>query len=295
MASANGEVCAEVVPDLGGIVSSLILPGPEGPRECLYRHPWFWDPHASETRGGIPLLFPICGRLFENGTPGLYHFDDQPFVLPIHGFAMRLPWMVLDSKQPDSLRLRLMDSAHTRTMYPFAFELDLLYSVSSTGFSCRLTVTNTGDRSLPYAAGFHPYFATPPAGAGKAQTTFEAFPESRWLYNENKTGVVDTAPPPSFPKSIADDDINGLLLEVGSQGNSCVRFPDGFELHLRATGETDPALFRYRQFYTRPDEPFFCDEPWMAPPGSLNRPGSARILEPGQSESGTIQITVVPP
>lgn len=286
LASADGQVRADVVPELGGIVSSLFLPGPDGlPRECLYQHDWFWDPGTERTRGGIPLLFPICGRLLKNDSPGLYHIQGAPFHLPIHGFAMRLPWEVQDFRAPDALRLRLADSAATRAMYPFAFELGLGFCVSAAGLSCELTVRNPGDAPLPYHAGFHPYFATPPPGMGKEQTLFEAASRARLRYNETKTDVLGSAPPPAFPRAIVGDDINGLLLDIAGHGDSRLLFPDGFQII-----QTASALFRYRQFYTLPDEPFFCDEPWMAPPGSLNRPDASRLLAPGQSESATLLI-----
>lgn len=96
-------------------------------------------------------------------------------------------------------------------------------------------------------------------------------------------------PPPAFPRAIVGDDINGLLLDVAGHGDSRLLFPDGFQII-----QTASALFRYRQFYTLPDEPFFCDEPWMAPPGSLNRPDASRLLAPGQSESATLLIAAAP-
>ena len=282
IASPDGAARADVVPELGGIVSSLRLG--DG-RECLFRHGGFWDPAAQETRGGIPPLFPICGRLLANGTPGLYRVGDRPYRLPIHGFAMRRPWEVADASRPDALRLRLADSEETRAVYPFAFELNLLYSVSTEGLSCRLTVHNAGETPLPYYAGFHPYFLAPPPGGGKEQTVFEARPRMRHVYDETKTDLVGSAPPPAFPTSIADESVNGLLLEMGADNETTIRFPDGFGIRQIAS-----PLFRYRQFYTLPDHPFFCDEPWMAPPGSLNRPGAARILPAGQSESADIRI-----
>lgn len=286
LAAADGIPCADIAPALGGTVSSLTLPGPDGrARECLHQCAWFWDPHTEQTRGGIPLLFPICGRLLKDGVPGLYHVRGQPFILPIHGFAMRRPWEVIEADVPDALRLRQTDSAQTRAMYPFAFELELHFRVSSEGFSCGLTVRNTGEDPMPFTAGFHSYFVTPPPGAGKEQTRFEAHPHARFLYNETKTDVIASAPPPAFPKSIADGDINGLLLEMSSCGDSRLLFPDGFALR-----QTASPLFRFRQFYTLPDEPFFCDEPWMAPPGSMNRPGAVHLLPPGHSESAMIHI-----
>ena len=283
IASPDGAARADVVPELGGIVSSLRLG--DG-RERLFRHGGFWDPASTETRGGIPPLFPICGRLLANGTPGLYRVGGRPYRLPIHGFAMRRPWEVADISRSDALRLRLADSEETRAIYPFAFDLELIYSVSVEGLSCRLTVRNAGAVPLPYYAGFHPYFLTPPPGGGKEQTVFEARPRMRHVYDETKTDVVGSAPPPVFPISIADESVNGLLLEMGADNETMIRFPDGFGIR-----QTASPLFRHRQFYTLPDQPFFCDEPWMAPPGSLNRPGAARVLPAGQSESSDVRIS----
>ncbi len=287
LVSAGGETRADIVPELGGIVSSLMLPGPGGrPRECLFRYPWFWDRHTEELRGGIPPLFPVCGRLLKDGVRGLYHVGGQPYVLPIHGFSMRFPWEVVDAEAPGALRLRLADTEATRKIYPFAFELDLLYSVSAGGLACQLTVRNAGDAPMPFYAGFHPYFATPPPGAGKEQTLFEVHPVARHLYNHPlKTEVIGSAPVPAFPMRVADVDVNELLLEMGNRGDTRLAWPDGFTLV-----QTASPLLRFRQFYTLPDQPFFCDEPWMAPPGSLNRPGAARILMPGQSESAEIHV-----
>lgn len=283
IASPDGVVRADVVPALGGIVSSLRL---DGDRECLFRHDGFWDPASQETRGGLPLLFPICGRLLKNGTPGLYHVGKRPYILPIHGFAMRRSWTVADASRPDTLRLSLADSEESRKIYPFAFELELLYFVSAAGFSCRLSVRNAGNSPMPYYAGFHPYFLVPPIGNGAEAGVFEARPRARHLYNESKSDLVGSAPPPSFPMSIADDQINGLLLEMGEDNETEIRFSDGLSIR-----QTASALFRFRQFHAVPGQPFFCDEPWMAPPGSMNRPGAARVLAPGQSETGAILIS----
>lgn len=289
LASAGGETRADVVPGLGGIVSSLQLPGPDGrPRECLFRYPWFWDRDTDELRGGIPPLFPVCGRLLKDGVRGLYHVDGKPFVLPIHGFAMRHPWETVDASAPDALRLRLVDNAATRAIYPFAFELELRYSASADGFTSRLAVRNTGNVPMPYYAGFHPYFLTPPPGGGKEQTRFDARPIARHLYNPTKTDLVATAPVPALPMSVADVDVNELLLEVGDRGETRLLWPDGFALVQTAS----PAL-RFRQFYTLPDHPFFCDEPWMAPPGTLHHPGAVPVLPPGASAACTVRLAAL--
>ena len=286
LVSSDGRVQASVVPELGGIVSSLVVPAKGGlPRECLYRGSEFWNLDTDQVRGGIPPLFPICGRLLKDGEPGRYDVDGQSYRLPIHGFAMRRPWTVVDANRPNELRLRLASSTLTRQAYPFHFELELIFRVSPAGLSCVLIVANVGDVPMPYYAGFHPYFATPLPGAEKEQTLFDVGATARHFYNETKTDIVGSGAPPPFPRSIAGDDINGLLLDVDARGSSQLTFPDGFILR-----QTASPLFRHRQFYTLPNQPFFCDEPWMAPPGAMNRPNSPRLLPPSESDTMSIAI-----
>ena len=286
LTAADGLTRAEIVPELGGIVSSLVLPGPDGgPRECLFRHPWFWDRATPETRGGIPLLFPVCGRLLKDDTPGLYHVQGRPFHLPIHGFAMRQSWDVADASRPDELHLQLADSEVTRATYPFAFVLELQYAIAPAALTCRFTVRNPGREPLPYAAGFHSYFATPPAGDGKKQTFFDARPRASLVYNPTKTDVTGSSPPPALPLPVGGGRLDSLLLDMGADRETRITFPDGFEIRQAAS-----ALFAFRQLHTLPGEPFFCDEPWTAPAGALNRPGSVRLVPPGESESGEIRI-----
>lgn len=286
LATADGGTCAEVAPGLGGTVVSFLVPGPEGePRECLYRHPWFWEEHPTELRGGIPPQFPVCGRLLKDGVRGLYHAGDAPFVLPIHGFALRMPWEVLEAEAPDFLRLRLMDTPETLKMYPWPFELELVYAISPGRLESRLSVRNTGDAPMPYYAGWHPYFAAPPPGGGKEQTLFDIPARRRHVYNDTLSDIIGTGPPPEMPASITRPDINELLLEVEPGATSTLRHPDGFT--IRQSGD---ARLAFRQLYTLPDRPFFCDEPWMAPPGSMNRSDGPRRLPAGAEETTAICI-----
>ena len=286
LTSVDGRTRADIVPELGGIVSSLHLPDAAGTsRECLFRYPWFWDPHTAELRGGIPPLFPVCGRLMRADVLGGYEINGRAFVLPLHGFAMRRSWTVADAARPDRIRLRLTDDPETRAMYPFPFELELVYAISNAGLTCRLTVRNPGRDRLPFYAGFHPYFLTPPPGAGKEQTHFTAQPHTRHLYNATKSDLVATAPVPEFPMSVANVDINELLLEVGDRGETRLQWPDGFVLVQSASPELP-----YRQFYTLPDQSFFCDEPWMAPPGTLNHLERTPGLPPGAEITCSVRI-----
>ncbi len=289
--SADGTASASFVPEFGGVGSSLILQGPTGPRELLYLHDWFWDRDSRNTRGGWPFLFPNCGRVERGGRAGAYLYDGRLYTLGLHGFSMWLPWEVADSKQPDSITLRLKDSRETRRDYPFAFEVTLAYHIAPDALTCRFMCKNTGDSPMPYYAGFHPYLLTPPPDGGKELVTLSCPARRRMLYNPKLTDVVGSLPPPALPLRITDDGTNEMLLDVEGDCSFSLAFPDG--MSLNAEVKSEPAhLFRFIQLYTMPDEPFFSAEPWMSHPNALNTLASARMLPPGQLDNADFTLSV---
>ncbi|HEY8240529.1 MAG TPA: aldose epimerase [Kiritimatiellia bacterium] len=281
IASPGGRVRAEVVPAWGGIGSSLVFDG----RELLFQHEFFWNPESQRTRGGWPFLFPICGRLERGGVDGAYLHDGRVYNLPIHGFGSRMPWGVADSAE-DRLTLVLTDTEATRAAYPFRFEVRLAYRVESDAFVCEQSYANRGDRPMPYYAGFHPYFRTPPPGAGKQDVKVDLKPVRRLKYNQRLTDIVGEEPVPTMPLSVTDPHASEMLLRVGEDREARLVHPDGLVIRMRAES------FDYIQLYTMPELPFFCIEPWMSHPNSLNTAGAVRWLAPGQTERSVLRVWV---
>src|SRR3546814_7543752 len=66
-------------------------------------------------------------------------------------------------------RFRLRDSVETREVYPFAFELEMAFTLEGATLRMAATVRNPGDAMLPFSFGYHPAFAWPlPGDAPKA-------------------------------------------------------------------------------------------------------------------------------
>ena len=85
---SDGNSHVAVVPERGGIVTSWQIQG----QEIFYMDTErFKDPTLS-VRGGIPLLFPICGNLPED----TYTLNSQTYKLQQHGFARNLPWVATE-------------------------------------------------------------------------------------------------------------------------------------------------------------------------------------------------------
>lgn len=292
MHSEDGAAQATLVPEFGGLVSSLRMTGPDGPRELLYQHDFFADRKTKDLRGGIPFLFPICGRLERDGEAEKYLVDEKVFRLPIHGVAPNLRWTALAGTRANELVMELYDGDAARARFPFNFHVTLKYRLEHAELTCRMTVKNESSRPMPYYAGFHPYFLTPLPGEGKEDVMVEVAAARRLTYNKQLTRVVGEADPPSMPLPLNHAEVNEMLLRLGAEKEIRIRYPDGLALRLSVEGREDPDLFPYVQFYTMPDKPFFCAEPWMGYPNMMNEPpGKVHTLRPGGVEHAEFRLS----
>lgn len=277
-------------PERGGLVSSLKIqtPGHQALQERLFLHDFFDQSEWDDLPGGMPFLFPVCARLSRDGNAGTYLYNGKQYHLKIHGFSWYLPWEVVDQRD-DMVTLRLHANEQTLAHYPFKFEILLRYQATTQGLTCHQTYSNRGDYPMPFYAGFHPYFATPPIEDGKAdiQVAFEA--TRRLQYNDTMTDIISSEKPIPLPCSITNPDINEQLHELSENKQLKLTFPDNTELQLEAKGE-EPNFFPFVQTYTMADKPFFCLEPWMAFPNALNTVSGAYWLQPGESKTAELHI-----
>lgn len=270
---------AVIVPELGGTVASLYVPTASGPRDVLFRHPHFWDSHNPATRGGIPILFPVCGRLRSDEQLGRYTFDGRVYTLPLHGFAMRKPWRIR-SRTLTRLELMLESDADTRSGYPFAFSLRMCFEVGPAQILLEFEAYNDGDVSMPFSAGWHPYFLTPAAKAGKADVQVHLPIHASGRYDDTYTAIPSWDNPLPNPLS----PMHPLFKEMLHRANGdtvTIAWPDGFRLQLQATVD-DFAPVPFWQLHTDVDQPFICVEPWSSPPNALNTGESLINLQPGR-------------
>lgn len=242
----------QIVPQRGGLVTGWLCHGPWGLREILYFDAErFADPSKS-VRGGIPVLFPICG-----GLPGS--------ALPQHGFARDMPWRMAELADGSGVRLSLDDTAETRALFPHAFRLELEYRLQPQALEITARVTNpAAEGALPFSLGLHPYFTV----ADLASARLSGLP-----------GVmVDQAAPGGSPGGTTlptADALAGLPGGVDLLGGptTAVRLDSG---DLAITLETR-APMDLTVIWTDPPRPMVCVEPWTAPRGALT--SGERLLQ----------------
>lgn len=213
--------------------------------------PAFWT-------GRAPLLFPIVGRLKDDT---LTH-DGTNYTLEKHGFARRNRFEVIEQSAARVL-FRLRDSSASRTAYPFAFELEMLFALRDTRLSMRATVRNTGESVLPFSFGYHPAFAWPlPDGGEKLGHVFQfAEEEAAPIRRLNGDGLVARSEPsPVVDRTLAlrsdlfvDDAI--IIDELASHALT-YQSPSGPSLDIAF--DNLPML----GIWQKPGASYICIEPW---------------------------------
>jgi galactose mutarotase-like enzyme len=111
--------------------------------------PAVWGKHS-------PVLFPIVGTL-KNNT---YFHKGQSYQLPRHGFARDKQFAVEDHTA-DAITFLLRNDAETLTVYPFAFEFRIRYTLFENSLAVTYEVVNPAKEDLFFSVGAHPAFKIP--------------------------------------------------------------------------------------------------------------------------------------
>jgi galactose mutarotase-like enzyme len=254
-----------VVPERGGLISGWICAG----QQRLYLDQQrFADPSLS-VRGGIPVLFPICG-----GLPGnCLRLNQGEFSLPQHGFARDLPWRLRPLAEDAGIALELVDSAATRLVYPFRFRLTLEARLAPRALeitaivehraaaqpaaaaaageaAADLPAEGSAAESMPFSLGLHPYFAV----SGLGDLRFEGLPPRCFDHQR-----------------MAEDDTQVQLARLG-EGMDLLTRPEGAVrlwdadqgIELQTRHPWDLVVL-----WSEPPRPMVCLEPWTGPRQAL--------------------------
>ncbi|WP_244349568.1 aldose epimerase [Thermostichus vulcanus] len=258
---------AEIVPERGGMLTRWRIQG----EEILYMdEERFLDPSLT-VRGGIPILFPICGNLPDN----TYSHGGRSYTLKQHGFARNLPWQVVDQDSgaeagQASLTLMLESDAQTLAAYPFEFTLLFSYQLRGRQLLLKQHITNCSAENMPFSVGFHPYFNVSEAAKPQLQIQIPA----QELYDH----LSQTSAPFTGTFDWTAPEIDVAFKTLTAQEATVVDPVAGRKVTL-----TYDECFRTLVFWTVRGKPFFCLEPWTGPRNALIS-GEQRIqLPPGDS------------
>lgn len=232
-----------VAPQRGAIVVLLEI----DKDEILFLNKETLFDKTKNIRGGIPILFPVCGRVVENRIT----FKNKEYHMNNHGFARDLPWEVIgyiDEPGKNGISLKLVSNQATRECYPYEFELVINYRIDDSSFEIEFLLKNKDNDELPFYAGYHPYFK-----CDKDEFTLEL--DCDRCFDDVEKRFVNLA---EFKEiDFSKPEINLDFLNVN--GN-VVKFSQYKDRKIRLIFDS---VFKNIVLWSQNGQDFVCVEPWM--------------------------------
>jgi galactose mutarotase-like enzyme len=208
-------------------------------------------------RGGIPILFPVCG------WPGEGRLSSR---LGLHGFAKDQQWeqigLVSEEELPASVTFRLSANTETRQVYPYEFDIVTKITLGEKFLRYDFQIANNGkDNQMPYQLGLHAYNAVDP----------------------EKENTI-TADAPGF---INDQAIlrNSILTAAPAEVNFVIPGKGSFRLNYSQ---------QFGQLITWTDNPeSICFEPWTSGPQTIDTDRALKI-DPGKRAELYVEMNFEP-
>ncbi len=256
--------------------------------EMLWGAEAAWPQHA-------PNLFPIVGQLAGDAL----HHAGASYPLTRHGFARRSRFTWLDHSS-GRCGLQLSDDARTHTMYPFAFRLEICYTLGDETLEVRYTLANPAQTVLPASIGAHPAFRWPlVAGIPKADHTLrfeQAEPEPIRRLQDGLL-QLETFPTPIEGRVL---ELEEALFEADAIvmdriASRSVRYSAPGAPEIEVSWDES---FAQLGLWSKPGADFLCIEPWhgYASPvgfdGEFTTKPGLLLIAPGASQTLIMRIRV---
>ena len=220
---------------------------------------WIWQADPAVWGSSAPILFPIVGFLKDGKT----RIGDQDYEISKHGVLRNRACEVIDH-QADQVTVRFTSDEETLKIYPYAFEVDVCFSLEGSAVSVDYQIRNTGSDPMLFSLGSHPAIALDLETSTLTDYSIQfEQPESLDLYGlddtllvQKRAGYLTEETAIELTGSIFEDDAL-IFKDVRSRRVSLHHAQQGrlLEMYLRDA----PHL----AFWAKPGAPFVCIEPWF--------------------------------
>ncbi|SCB71930.1 aldose 1-epimerase family protein [Weissella bombi] len=286
----ENENISVIISELGAELTSVTN------RESGLEYMWtadpnFWGRHA-------PNLFPIVGRL----KGDRYKYRDKTYFMTQHGFARDNEFDLVE-KTSTYARFRLVDTEETHSIYPFHFQLDVIYRLTNQDtLGVTYVVTNTDSHEIYFSVGGHPGFRVP-LEENEKFTDYYVNIEPNRIYNRSKLvgpyldNDLDTTFNSSIPLRLRRDDYKNDAIILRLDGNPVsvvlarLGVSHGVTMHIQDA--------QYVGIWTPygKEAPFVCLEPWWGVADTVNADGiinhkyGINELAPAQTFTGSYSLS----
>jgi galactose mutarotase-like enzyme len=245
-------------------------------------------------RGGNPILFPFPARTFDRGD---IHFwrdpEGQRRPMPMHGIARNSKFALVDADQHGFTAQLIPDEAGQQA-YPYRCEFTVSYRFRPLGLSVELRLNNLEKRPIPWCGGHHFYFGLPWREGSEAGDYRIRIPAAK-AWRQDSEGKLVAQLDFSAESSFDDPELRDRI-HTGLQSDT-VKFgePGGDQVAIRMGAAPKPpegwAVVTWNQ---KPEDRYYCVEPWMGVPNTPENQIGLHWVEPGKFSSFDVSVDLEP-
>ncbi|HEY4628069.1 MAG TPA: aldose 1-epimerase family protein [Flavobacterium sp.] len=244
----------------------------------------FWGKHS-------PILFPIVGTLKNNS----YQYNETEYHLSRHGFAREMDFEIVNQRE-NSVTFSIQSSEETLKVYPFLFELQIIYTLDKNRLHIEYKVMNNGKIKMPFSIGAHPAFALP-GNFENYNIQFEKEESLEYYVLENdlisnKTKILESENK-LVPLNYELFENDALIFKT-LKSNS-ITILENKKPFLKVNFNDFPSL----GIWTKMNAPFLCIEPWFGysdtneNSGNLFEKEGIQILEENKTFRSEFSIEIL--
>lgn len=226
-----------------------------------------WQGDPKWWNGQAPILFPICGRLSEDK----YLHNAKVYDLTPHGFARGKEFILESSDRVRAVYLLKSDS-ETLKIYPFEFELRVMYELRENKISVTYVVNNKTDGEMYFSIGSHEAYNC----EGKTEDYEMFFDKNEPLVNYLVEGPLLCGKTENMAY------VNGALTFTDEKFEELDTYiflnSESKCVTLRKKDSKKSISVEFPEFdniliWKKPYSEFFCIEPWCGLPDYVGGPG----------------------
>ena len=247
----------------------------------------------ARVRGGNPILFPFAGRSIRDGdldkwlAPG-----GEVLPMPQHGFARKSQFKV-SSIDEHGFTADLVPDESARAYYPFDYKFSVVYRFSDLSLQVSLILENEMLTAIPWAAGHHFYFQLP-WRQSLSRADHHLHISARKVFQYREGGLLDKVDSPQETTSFDDPGlVNRIHYEMKEPRAVFGLANDEEQISVAEIGGPEAgSRLTFVTWTESDDSPFYCVEPWMAPPNSPETK-TVRYVPPSGRDEFTIEIQLL--
>jgi galactose mutarotase-like enzyme len=202
----------------------------------------------------------VIGRFKDGG----YLLDGRFHEIPKHGFARDMDFSLVNSSE-SSATFRLTNSDATIAAYPYAFALEVAFTLDERTLAVDYRVTNRNDRTMFFALGSHPAFSLP-ANLGPLEDWSIKFDEVEApVCHRVAENLLSSAPEP-----YEFDSANAIVLSDETFVRDALIFKGIRSRHLQIVHREHGVRVQFETggaptlgIWAKPGAPYVCLEPWF--------------------------------